>query len=425
MFMTAGNATDMAAAEHPPESSNKKPVLVNLANVQPKKVAWLWPGRIPLGKLSVLDGDPGLGKSMVALDIAARVTTFSAMPDEKITDLAGPKGVVLLTYEDDLSDTIRPRLEAAGADLSRVVSLTRVRDTDGTEKLPDLGDLSCIVKAVEQVTASLVIVDPLMASIPGQVDSHKDQHIRRALAPLAKMAEETGVAVLVVRHMSKIEGRNPIYRGGGSIGIIGAARAGLLVALDPDDPGGQRRVLAMSKSNLAVLPPSLVYEIHEVSLCWDSVDASVPRVAWLGTSGRNASELLSQPKSEEEKSDLEEAVDFLQNVLSCGPKPTGEVTQEARKVGISDRTLKRARERLGVKASPDYGTGRGVSRWVLALPQDIEGQSLHTENGPLKKTPKLYDITMEYDKYIEDQSECAEDGLLYRGEADGLTEGAI
>src|SRR5262249_12982879 len=158
----------------------------------------------------------------------------------------------------------RPRLDVAGADVGRVVHLTAVRD--GSDKrLPDLRDLDPIRTAIREVNAKLVIVDPLMAYLPGKVDSHRDQDVKRVLAPLAALASETGVAVLVIRHLNKTPSRNHLYRGGGSIAIIGAARSGLLVAPDPDDQEGKRRVLVSTKSNLSERAEALTYAIESIN----------------------------------------------------------------------------------------------------------------------------------------------------------------
>src|SRR5262249_8218950 len=225
------------------EQSN--PVITRLSDVTPQPVRWLWRGRIRIGKLTVLDGDSGLGKSLLSTDLAARISKARLMPDNTANDLRDPAGVVILSAEDDPSDTICPRLKATGADLSRIVLLAGLRDSDSV-RLPTLADLEAIRHAITLVNAKLVIIDPLMAYLPGRVDSHRDQDIRSSLAPLAALAAETGVAVLVIRHLNKTEGKNALYRGGGSIGIIGAARSGLLVAQDPEDE--ERRILAVTKS---------------------------------------------------------------------------------------------------------------------------------------------------------------------------------
>ena len=245
-----------------------EPTLVRMSTVKSKRLRWLWCGWLPLGKLVVLDGDPNLGKSLLTLDLAARLSRGDKMPDGSRGDIEGPMQIVMLTVEDDPEDTIKPRLDAAGADATRILLMPTVREPPvrnktpwGRERLPSVGDIDALRKAIDQTGARLVIIDPLMAFLPG--DAHRDQEVRQALSPLTALAAELGVAVLVVRHLNKSGGSNALYRGGGSIGIIGAARVGAVVAPDPDDPTGERRVLAITKCNLASEPKRVTSSVHQ------------------------------------------------------------------------------------------------------------------------------------------------------------------
>jgi hypothetical protein len=350
-----------------------------VSEVETERVTWLWRGWLALGKLSVLDGDPGLGKSAVVLDIAARLSTGRPFPDGSECE-AGAGGVVILSAEDGLADTIKPRLEAADADTSRISSLGTVWEGKGGRRheralsLPE--DIPLIEREVRRVEAKLVIVDPLMAFLPKKIDAHKDQDVRRALAPFASMAERTGVALQVVRHLSKSEGSSPIYRGGGSIGIIGAARMGALVAKDPKDE--ERRVLAPTKNNLAVHPKSLHYTLEEA-------DNGVVRVIWAGESEYSASELLQSVRVDRADA-RREAEDFLVSLLSDGPVPKASVEEEARAANISTGTLRRAKTSLGVITARENQVGgeRGAGRWVWKLPATEErdrGVQLHDVQG--------------------------------------------
>jgi hypothetical protein len=338
-----------------------------VSDVETERVAWLWRGWLAQGKISVLDGDPGLGKSATTLDIAARVSTGRPFPDGSECE-TGAGGVVILSAEDGLADTIKPRLEAACADTSRISSLGTVWEGRGerrherTLSLPE--DITLIEREVRRVEAKLVIVDPLMAFLPKKIDAHKDQDVRRALAPFASMAERTGVAVQVVRHLSKSEGTSPIYRGGGSIGIIGAARMGALVAKDPKDE--ERRVLAPTKNNLAVHPKSLLYGLEEA-------DNGAVRVIWAGQSEYSASELLQSVRVDRADA-RREAEDFLAALLSDGPVPKASVEEEAEAANISPGTLRRAKTSLGVIAERENHVGgeRGAGRWVWKLPATEE-----------------------------------------------------
>ncbi len=344
--------------------------LLRLDAVAPRAVRWLWPGRIPLGKLTILDGDPGQGKSLLTLDLAARVSQGTALPDGARGDLDGPAGVVLLSAEDDPADTILPRLLAAGGDPSRVVLLQGVREVRGEEAAGEgaerergvtLLDLEAIRAAVMAVDARLVVIDPLMAYL-GSTDAHVDAAVRAVLAPLSRLSAELDVAVVVVRHLTKAGGGQPLYRGGGSIGFVAAARAGLLVAPDPDDASGRRRVLAVTKSNLAAHPPSLAYAIEAPD--------GVPRVVWLGTCAHDARALLTAPAEAEERGALADAEAFLRDLLASGPVDTDRVKAEARKAGVAERTLWRAKTLLGVRAQKSGFGDTGRWRWALPRPAD-------------------------------------------------------
>jgi hypothetical protein len=326
--------------------------LVSLASVETERVEWLWKGRIPLAKLTVCDGDPGLGKSAMTLDLGARVSTGARMPDGA-PGLTGGAGVVLLSAEDGLGDTIRPRLEAAGADLARVFALRGIPTDDGERPVEIPADVPVIEAAVNEANAALVVVDPLMAFLAGEVNANRDHDVRRALAPLAAMAERTGAAVVVVRHLNKGAGTNAVYRGGGSIGIIGAARSGLLIARDPDDD--TRRVLAVSKSNVSAPVPALGFRLVETQAGLG--------VDWLGVSEHTTSTLLDEPTGDD-RTQRDEAVEWLEAKLASGAMPSPEIRKQARADGIKDRTLDRAKKKLGVVAIK-AGMAGG---WTWALP---------------------------------------------------------
>lgn len=254
-------------------------VMTRVSDVQTEMVTWLWPERIPYGKLTVLEGDPGLGKSTVTLDLAARVSTGSDMPDGD--KLFGPSDVILISSEDGISDTVRPRLEAAQADLRRVHVIRGLGDGRMIE-IPD--DLPSLEEAISQTGSTFVIIDPLVAFLGPNIDSHRDQDIRRALHPLIELADRTKAAVLLMRHLNKGGGK-AMYRGGGSIGITGAVRAGMVIAHHPDDD--MQRVLAVFKSNLAKVPDSLVYRLVPDGL------RGVARVQWSGPTHLSADDCLS------------------------------------------------------------------------------------------------------------------------------------
>ncbi len=247
----------------PPTPGTSTPVVpacgTLLSEVAAEPVQWLWRQRLALGKMTTLDGDPGLGKSSITLDIAARVSSGQPMPDGS-AGITG--GVVLITPEDGLSDTIQPRLARVGATLSRIVSLSNIETIDPATgyvyqrafTLPE--DLESLEKAMLRVDARLVIMDPIMALL-GSKDTYKDSEVRSLLVPIQMLMERHRAACIMVRHLTKNGGENMLYRGGGSIAFIGLARTGLAVVKDPFDE--TQCVFAHIKSNLGKYAPALNY----------------------------------------------------------------------------------------------------------------------------------------------------------------------
>lgn len=345
-----------------------------MAAVKSERVEWLWAGRLPAGKLVTLDGDPGLGKSTLALDLAARISTASPMPDRDRPDR--PRDVVLLSAEDGLADTIRPRLDAAGANVNRVHVFTGVDepDDDGTmrERPPSLPiDLERLERRIARTGAALVIVDVLNAFLHGSVDSHRDQDVRRALHAMARTAERTGATFLVLRHLNKSGGPKSMYRGGGSIGIIGAARAGLIVGSDEDEDE-DRSVLAVVKSNLAAKPPSLAYRLV------NAPEHGCARVEWLGTCDRNADDLVAPPDRGDTDPD---AAAVLTQILEDGPRWVKDALDAMAGAGFSKDQANRAKRKLRVRSLKEGKPGDADSGWRWWLPNTPEDGAEPPEGG--------------------------------------------
>jgi hypothetical protein len=330
------------------------PLLTTLADVPPREITWLWSGRLARGKLAILDGDPGLGKSLVTLDLAARVTRGLPFPDQSP---GTPGDVLIVNCEDGVADTIRPRLEALGADLDRV-HLFHGPNLEGHEFLPSLPrDLFRLEKAIKQCKATLIIIDPIMAFLDDTVVSSNDQSVRQALSPLGNVAERTGAAVVLVRHLNKTGGAKAVYRGGGSIGIIGACRSAWLIARHPSDE--HQRVLAQIKNNLAKPQPSLGYELV-------SDAAGQPQVAWLGVVDIAADELVGAAAAVAELPELERAAALLKEALAAGPKPVETLITELGKQRVSRRTLFRAKREAGVESDLEKTPNGSRAVWRLA-----------------------------------------------------------
>jgi hypothetical protein len=367
---------DLTAADvarwQPPKSASVSIPGVLASDVAPEGVCWLWENRIPFRKVTLFDGDPDEGKSLVTVDLAARITQAWRMPDDTEPGCP-PAGAVLVSLEDGPGDTIRPRLEAAGADLCKVRLVTTIKGEDGIEQTPTIPDhLSQIEAAIQNVGARLVVIDPLVATLGAETNSYRDQDVRRALAPLAALAERTGVAVICIRHLNKSGGQNPKYRGGGTIGIIGAARAAFLFGDAPGHDGVH--VMAPVKGNLwRRKPAALEYSIEDRD--------GQPVIAWRGASVHTAKSLLAQPEGAEESNALTDARNFLTEFLKDGPRQADAVFREARRAKVSERTLYRAKAALGILSQKE-GIGEG-QHWVWSLPNTAKGSSKIANNGIL------------------------------------------
>jgi len=332
-------------------------------DVVPEPVRWLWPGRIPLGKLVVLDGDPAAGKSTLALDLAARVTTGATWPDG--TQGGQPRSVLLLSAEDGLADTITPRLVAAGADLGKVLALQAVAipaEVGWQYAFPSLArDVRQLSALLEQHDFALCIVDVLMAYLGGRVDSHKDADIRSVLAPLAEVAEKHQTTIILIRHLNKSGNGSAIYRGGGSIGIIGAARAAYLIARDPNEP--TRRIIAVTKSNLSVEPPALAYRLV------DAPEHGCARVEWETEplDGITAAMLLREPADELEREETNAAEAWLTDYLVAngGDATTSDLRNAVNAAGFEWNTVRKHLPKIAKSFRSGFGTSQQYG-WKLS-----------------------------------------------------------
>lgn len=342
------------------------PVIVRLSDVQPEEVSWLWPGRIALGKLTLIAGDPGLGKSFLTLDLAARVSRGVPWPDAP--GVAQPTGgVVLLNAEDGVADTIHPRLDAAGADMNRIVALEAVRSVGerGRESMRtfdlsrDLLALECAIRVVGE--CRLVVIDPITAYL-GATDSHKNAEVRGLLAPLGELAARHRVAVIAVTHLNKSGSGPAIYRAIGSLAFTAAARSAWAVCKAPDED--RRRLLLPIKNNIAPDAGGLAYRIASCGI------GTRPAVEWMGAVSLSADDALGVERTDG-RSERDDAGEWLRELLQGGPRLTTEVEAEANAAGFKMATVRRAKAALGIKVRKrGYG---GKWEWALPAPDGAEG----------------------------------------------------
>jgi hypothetical protein len=346
-------AKPSANGRHPPPRTPPRAVLLNMADVERKRIEWVWYPWLAAGEMA---------KSTLSLDWIARMSRGWAMPPsaERLR-VREPARVVVLSAEDDPAAVIRPRLDAAGADCSMVDFFPRVQTGADAWRLPTLpDDLELLAEQIpDDRRPRLVVVDPLMAFVGSQYDSNKDADIRHCLHRAAESVRSLGAALLVVRHLNKMNLAPALYRGGGSIGIIGAARIAMTVGHDPGDR--QKWVLANNKNNLAPKPLSLVYRVES------DAENECGKIEWLGESDLTPDEILAHDAgrpSHRPADRLVEAVTFLREQLAGGNVPSDELDALAEKKGIRNRTLKAARKELSVEAF------RIGSEWFCRLPPD-------------------------------------------------------
>jgi len=319
------------------------PGWVTLADVAPETVRWLWRPYIPIGKLTLLEGDPGIGKSWCSLAIATAVSQGTMLPGQNET----PSGPVLIaSAEDGLGDTIRPRLEKMGADLNGIYAIKDLMTLDQA-------GFDMLENYISDTVPGLLIIDPLVAYFSGDMDINRANAVRWGTSRLARLAEKYGMSLLAVRHLTKGGSLKPIYRGLGSIDFTASARSVLLVGCDPDNES--IRGIVHIKSNLAKMGEAVGYELREDGFYWtDHSDLTSERIL----AGKDEGE-----------SQLETANRFLKEYLTDGPATWEDIKGEGEAYGLSEHTLRRARGIMKLENSKQGELGkRGGGKWLWMLP---------------------------------------------------------
>ena len=292
--------------------------------VSAKKVEWLWYPYIPYGKITIVQGDPGEGKSTMIIQIAALITNGKLMPDGSGEGIPG--NVIYQAAEDGIEDTVKPRLEAAGADCRRIAFLEQ------SDEEPIRLDDERLAQAIESMKAKLLVIDPLQAYL-GIDSDMKSNSIRAVFGRLGKVAERTGCAVVLIGHMNKSGSTKGIYRGLGSIDIAAVARSILMVGRYRNNP--YIRVLLQKKNNLAPEGRAFVFELNPKS-----------GFSWIGQDDYEIEDLLLQKAKGESK--LDKAKDYLKLLLNGSDLPCADIMEKMRTNGIGTRTVERAKKDMGI-----------------------------------------------------------------------------
>lgn len=339
--------------------------IICMDDIEMKPINWLWPERIACGKITVIAGNPGLGKSQITAALAAIISKPLSWPDSDMFADAG--NIIILSAEDDPSDTIKPRLIAAGADQKRCHVIYAVNTfKDGKEGIRNFDltqDISRLGDAIEKIgNVRLVVIDPISAYL-GDTDSHNNADMRGLLAPLSAMAAAQGAAIVLVTHLSKSKDQEVMLRVIGSIGLIAAARSGYAVVPDSEKP--EIRYFVPIKNNIGNDKDGFSFHIQSVTLP-EGIETS--KILW-HDGLVNAHKILNP----ENKPKANDAQVFLQELLSPAPLPANDVFEHGEGAGYSKATLRRAAKKMGVKRKKDGMEGGWLWSLKTSAPEDAEG----------------------------------------------------
>jgi putative DNA primase/helicase len=371
-----GNGT--SAATH---CSSAELITQCAADVPIESIKWLWPGRVAIGKQTLIAGEAGLGKSQLSIAMVAAVTTASAWP---CGEGRAPVGsAIILSAEDDPADTVVPRLMAAGADLRRVHLLTAVR-VDGSKgrRTFDLGvDIELLAQKLSAIgDVRLIIIDPISSYLGTKVDSHINAAVRGVLEPVGELAARLRVAVVSITHPPKSTGAAAINRFIGSVAFVAAARTAFMVVRDVDDE--DRRLFLPVKNNLGPLGKGLAFRLEQRIVGEAGKGIVASSVAWESEPVTIAADQALQAADAQAGGDhsaASEAEEFLQRVLAGGPVAAAEIKREAQDAGLSWATVRRAQGRLGIRPVRRAESGDGLAahgRWFWSLPESVRPKVL-------------------------------------------------
>lgn len=307
--------------------------VIKASEITPKAVTWLWYPYIPYGKITILEGNPGEGKSKLMLSIAALLTKGLPLPFADKTEETEPAAVIYQTTEDDADDTVVPRFLESGGDPERLIFIKE------DAKRVSFGDKR-IEQAIRKYDARLLVLDPMSSYIGSDISMNQANEMRDAMNPLVSVAQQTGCAIVIISHMNKMEGINPLYRTSGSIDIAGSARSILAVVKTNNQDDPDERVMVQVKSNLSRTGSAILFDVGEKNVSFiDEIELEA----------KDAFAALG-PKVGRPSEKCDKAVQFIKEMLSDGEyHKASECIEQLKLAGFKESTYKKAKRILGVE----------------------------------------------------------------------------
>jgi hypothetical protein len=365
--------------------------LIKASEIHPLQIEWLWKGWIASGKFHLLGGVAGTGKTTIALDLASTISNGGVYPDGSKAPIGN---IVIWTGEDDIRDTLTPRLIAMGANRDRIhfvgdINSSGVFEDDSGAFNPSL-DMEVLQSEILKIgNVKLLIIDPIVSVLNKKTNSHVNADVRRDLTPIVKMAEEMQFAVLGITHFTKgTQGQDPIERITGSLAFGAVARIVLVASKNRNREGEEIRIFARAKSNIGSDDNGFEYSLEQTEIK-DGIETS--KILWGNLIKGSAKDLLFDNNEESDSSAIEECMQYLTEVLSGGKIISDEIKRDCKEKGFSESTLKRAKKKLGIQSVKE-GFGKD-SVWYFRLLKNVKydqrgsGESL----SPLNENELLND----------------------------------
>ena len=360
-FTTASKLLESGEKIIPIKSFEQSAVLQKASELKPKPINWIWSGWIAGSKFHLLGGVAGTGKTTISLALVSSITTGGKFPDGSNAPIGN---VVIWTGEDDVCDTLTPRLMAMGADLDKVHFIQGMKT--GTDERPfePSSDMPFLRDAIEKIgDVKVLIIDPIVSVVKG--DSHKNAEVRKDLIPLVQMSELLGFAIIGITHFSKgTSGREPIERITGSLAFGAVARVVLVASKTKNEDGDDIRIFLRAKSNIGIDEGGFEYSLESATTD-NGIETS--RVLWGSLIEGSARELLGEAEEESDGGGIKGCMSLITDLLAYGEVAATQMEKDCKGAGYSFATMRRAKKQLGIKSIKQGMGSKGI--WVWEMPK--------------------------------------------------------